>query len=113
MPRLTKVCQTPGCPELQPCPTHAPKPWAGANGTQRRQQRGITGTGWAEQARNERILRRDGHACQIRGPRCTGRATEVDHRIPLAAGGPDTAANKQAACANCHADKTRTEKTRG
>jgi 5-methylcytosine-specific restriction endonuclease McrA len=28
------------------------------------------------------ILERDGGLCQIRGPRCTGYATTVDHRYP-------------------------------
>jgi len=25
------------------------------------------------------VLQRDGYRCQIRGPKCTGRATHVDH----------------------------------
>jgi hypothetical protein len=28
-----------------------------------------------------RILERDGHACQIKGPRCTGDATDVEEKI--------------------------------
>jgi hypothetical protein len=28
------------------------------------------------------VLRRDGHVCQVRGPRCLGHATTVHHLIP-------------------------------
>ncbi len=36
-------------------------------------------------------------------------ATEVDHIIPLNAGGPDTFANYQSACTSCHSKKTARE----
>lgn len=43
----------------------------------------------------------------------TAAATEVDHIIPDAEGGPTTLANAQGLCAACHAKKTRAEITRG
>lgn len=53
--------------------------------------------------RRPTVLRRDGYLCQIRGPRCTTRATEVDHK------GDNTDHRLemlQAACHTCHASKT-------
>jgi 5-methylcytosine-specific restriction endonuclease McrA len=48
------------------------------------------------------ILARDSHACQIRGPRCTGVATQVDHVVALADGGAHLdPLNLRAACATC------------
>lgn len=49
------------------------------------------------------VLERDGGLCQIRGPRCTGTATAVDHIIPVQAGGPwFDPANLRGACVNCN-----------
>lgn len=61
----------------------------------------------------KKIMDRDGWRCQLRGARCTGIATEADHRVPHAEGGDDTAENGAAVCANCHAEKTRSEQQRG
>lgn len=54
------------------------------------------------------VLERDGHRCQLRYPnRCTGNATEADHIIEVADGGPELdLANGQAACTPCHKHKT-------
>jgi 5-methylcytosine-specific restriction protein A len=52
------------------------------------------------------ILRRDGYLCQIRGPRCTGEATEVDHIVPIIVGGARLdPANLRAACQACNGDR--------
>lgn len=52
--------------------------------------------------------------CQINGPRCTRRALEADHIIPVAEGGAEyDPANGQGACVPCHKDKTQTEAARG
>ena len=55
------------------------------------------------------ILERDGHACQVRGPRCKGKANHVDHIVPLAEGGdrlnPD---NLRAACGPCNTGRGNT-----
>jgi 5-methylcytosine-specific restriction enzyme A len=49
------------------------------------------------------ILDRDRHACQIRGPKCTGAATQVDHVIDRADGGAVfDPRNLRAACSACN-----------
>ena len=56
------------------------------------------------------VLARDKGACQIRGPRCTGRATIADHIVNMAAGGAEyDVDNGQAVCATCHKVKTQRE----
>jgi 5-methylcytosine-specific restriction enzyme A len=45
--------------------------------------------------------------------RCPHPATEVDHIIPVAEGGPDTLDNAQPLCRSCHWKKTREEQARG
>lgn len=59
--------------------------------------------------RRAHVLRRDGYRCQIVGPRCAGRAAEVDHVVPAHLGGTDDLTNLQAACGPCHASKTGAE----
>ena len=49
------------------------------------------------------VLERDGHECQIMGPRCSGRATQVDHIIPKCDGGDENLDNLRAACQPCNA----------
>lgn len=44
------------------------------------------------------VLERDGRRCAW----CGGTATTADHIVPRSAGGPDTLANLQAACAACN-----------
>jgi 5-methylcytosine-specific restriction endonuclease McrA len=62
-----------------------------------------------------RILARDGYVCQIKGPGCTGEATEVDHIVPWLEGGDwFNEANLRAACTHCNrarANKSRPKKT--
>ena len=49
------------------------------------------------------VLERDGGVCQIDGPRCTEAATEVDHVIARADGGPlFDPRNLRAACKACN-----------
>ena len=55
------------------------------------------------------ILQRDGYVCQIRGPRCTHRATAVHHIIPSSQR-PDlffASDNLAAACQACNAGEGR------
>ncbi len=53
------------------------------------------------------ILQRDNQLCQIHGPRCTTHATEVDHIVPIAAGGARfDPANLRAACRQCNAGRS-------
>lgn len=49
------------------------------------------------------VLDRDGYRCQIKGPKCKGTATCVDHIIPWAEGhDPYDKANLRAACQPCN-----------
>ena len=48
------------------------------------------------------VLERDGHECQIGGPRCQGHATEVDHIVPKQYGGGEDWGNLRAACKPCN-----------
>lgn len=59
-------------------------------------------------ARRKRILQRDDYLCQIRGPRCTGRATDVDH---IERGNNHDETNLQSVCRPCHDQKTSVEST--
>ena len=55
------------------------------------------------------ILERDNYQCQIRGPKCTGRATQVDKIKPAASGRVDIRhPNLRAACEPCNQHKART-----
>lgn len=54
-------------------------------------------------------LERDNYTCQTRGPRCTIKATEVDHIIPVTNGGTDDLYNLASTCHLCHNDKTQLE----
>lgn len=57
---------------------------------------------WA--ARRARQLRADGYQCQLRGPRCIGRATEVDHYA-----GPEDHDALRSACTPCHGARSATQ----
>jgi hypothetical protein len=50
-----------------------------------------------------RVLERDGHLCQIKGPKCRGVANQVDHIVPVSKGGSwlDTQ-NLRASCSPCN-----------
>ena len=68
--------------------------------------------GSALQTIRERILRRDKGVCRC--ARCEHvefppRATIVDHRVPLWAGGREDDSNRQAISQECHAEKSRHE----
>lgn len=103
MTRARGVCGTPGCPELNPCPHHTPKPWAGSTRRKR------LPPGWSTRIQPA-ILRRDGHRCQAdeHDPRCDGTATEVDH---ITRGDDHRPSNLRAMNHWCHQRKTLTEAT--
>jgi 5-methylcytosine-specific restriction protein A len=102
MARAPKLCPHPGCIAFMPCPTHERKPWATT--TPR------TMSGWAQQRRARRSGAKHNticHICHHPG------ATQADHVIPLAEGGPDTEQNMRPAHPDCHQAKTRQEAKRG
>jgi 5-methylcytosine-specific restriction endonuclease McrA len=62
------------------------------------------------QAIRLQVLARDNHTCQIRGPKCRGRASHVDHIISVSQGGARLdPSNLQAACASCNVAKRNRE----
>lgn len=99
--RAAKVCGHPDCPNLEPCPTHQRKPWQG-NGRHGRMR-----SGSKEQRINRAVLRNHGYICHVCGQ---PGADEVDHVIPLSAGGADGYDNRLPIHSTpCHAEKTQRE----
>lgn len=104
MPRAAKACSDPHCPNAQPCPVHAPKPWA----TSDRRHRTVSGS--RQQKRARFVLHRDDGVCHVCGK---PGADEADHVIPLAEGGEDHVDNMRAIHSKpCHAAKTQEEARR-
>lgn len=104
MTRAPKTCASPNCPNTQPCPHHAPKPWQ----TSRRSDRTISGS--RQQRRAARILHRHDHVCHVCGK---DGADTVDHVIPLAEGGRDDDTNLRPIHSEpCHRQKTQAEALR-
>jgi 5-methylcytosine-specific restriction endonuclease McrA len=49
------------------------------------------------------VLERDSRRCQIRGPGCSGEASEVDHILPVSLGGAWwDHENLRASCSRCN-----------
>jgi len=91
-----RPCTAVGCPNLQPCPLHARRPWQ-----QRlsRQQRGY-GAAW-ERIRDQ-VLREEqrcawGSLPNEDGP-CWSDSSTADHIVPKAQGGTDDRENLRALC---------------
>lgn len=108
---MSRVCPTPRCPNLQPCPVHETATqhgWRTAHGTNEHRLRG-------------RKLQRARQALFAEEPLCrpcrkAGRlvvATIRDHIIPIAEGGTDEPENTQPLCQGCSDVKTRAEAERG
>ena len=101
-----KPCLEPGCPDLAPkgtshCPTHRPEPFGGGrNRPSFRARYGISQSEWQKIRR--RAMRRDRRRCVL----CGNRATQVDHIIPVSAGGSNAMTNLQSLCEPCHKTKT-------
>lgn len=107
-PRAPRQCPTPGCDNrittTRYCDEHTVHHWTG-----RSHATGAGHTQW-----RKTVLSRAKGMCEIRGPGCTHRATEADHRVPVAEGGARYDPNNgQAACTPCHKAKTQQEAARG
>lgn len=100
--RARKLCSHHGCPNFQPCPTHAAEPWAGHKGRHGRMR-----SGSREQKINRAVMLRDGGLCA-----CGALAEQVDHVVPLSQGGGDDMDNRRAICGPCHDAKTQQEAQR-
>ena len=64
-------------------------------------------TGRRLQARRERYAQRDPLCAHCKARGIIRQWSELDHVTPLHKGGPDTEANLQGLCAECHKAKTR------
>lgn len=61
----------------------------------------------------QQAFERDGYRCQIRGPKCKGKATEVDHIIPVNDGGAlYDLSNLRSACKTCNVGRANSQKHR-
>ncbi len=58
-------------------------------------------SGWDEQKRSHRVLRRCNYKCYV----CGGPAVIADHIVPIAQGGSDNEANMDGICTACHKKK--------
>jgi len=94
MTRARKACAHYDCPELQPCPEHQRKPWAGST------RRARLPADWERRRRN--VLDRDPicNACHL------ALGVQVDH---IHAGDNHAYTNLQGICERCHQAKTQTE----
>ena len=97
------VCTVIVYPPATRCPEHTVSGWKSSPPTPANRARTST-TAW--RSLRLKVLARDGHMCQIRGPRCIVNATQVDHVVAKHLGGQDVPSNLQAACVPCHAHKT-------
>lgn len=106
MARALKACAQPGCPELTRgsyCETHQPEAW-------QRDTPRSTLSGWAQQKRARRVIRRDHGICHVCGH---PEADQADHVIPTSEGGEDHERNMRAIHSlPCHRDKTLAEAER-
>jgi 5-methylcytosine-specific restriction protein A len=100
-PRASKVCSTPGCPNLSGreshCSEHA-KVWASPRTASARR----TGTRHFNQVIRPKVFQRDGSMCRVMGPGCTRIATEIHHVVEVSQGGSDDLDNLISICAPCH-----------
>lgn len=103
MSRTQKVCTQPGCPVLQPCPTHTPKPWALSN------RRATLPPHW-ERIRRA-VFKRDRYKCvDCAHHDRTGRTLECDH---IGDRDDHSLPNLATRCAPCHAERTKRQAADG
>lgn len=106
-----RPCVQPGCPQLQPCPSHPKVAWRSQHHAA--PVRSITGRGL--QAARERLYTAQGGCCKTCGElvMLSAKTFIRDHIAPLAEGGQDVESNTQGLCAECSAVKTQAEARRG
>lgn len=99
--RAKKICPSVDCSNPQPCPIHTRAPGWSIRPSPRRRRRRLSG--WEEQKRAHRVLRRDNYICHVCGEQ---RATIADHVLPVAQGGSDDESNMKGICSRCNKKKT-------
>lgn len=110
--RAPKHCGIKGCTVVVPNGTRCPDHRSGWQTSPRTASSARTNTTvW----KHNRVLalQRDNYQCQIRGPRCTVNAVQVDHVISVEHGGSDDLTNLQSTCKPCHDQKTAREAAAG
>lgn len=100
---MAHVCAEPGCPDLavdrRHCEKHKREPW-----------NSIHRPGGKRARLRKRVFARDRGLCQpCKRAGIRTRATQVDHKTPLAWGGKDEGSNCQAICVPCHKAKSMAE----
>jgi 5-methylcytosine-specific restriction endonuclease McrA len=97
-PHVIQRCSYPGCLALTKearCPVHRTDQRSPSS-----RQRGRMSARRRDAIRRA-VLHRDHHICA----ECGARATQVDHTVPAARGGPFTMANLRAICSPCNQRK--------
>jgi len=98
-PRACAICGTPNCA------THARRPWQHAVPVKRLRGRAL-------QALRAEVYQRSPMCAGCRRHLAFTDRWALDHRVSLAAGGPDDRENLQILCEICHRSKTQDEATR-
>lgn len=88
------------------CAAHPREPWIKVTPTKR-----ITGRRLQEM--RAALFARDPLCAECRRQGRATPATQRDHIVPLAEGGPDDPTNEQGLCARCHEVKRKAESARG
>lgn len=100
--RPRNACGEYPCPNAQPCPVHARRPWQHAQPSA-----AARGYGWHWTRIREQVLAEEPR-CRL----CGQRSTTVDHIVSRAQGGSDARGNLRGLCAACHQAKTGRESAR-
>ncbi len=101
---ILRICTEPGCDAIADgprCPNHIR-----SRDKVRTATRGTTYSDREWRRIRLLVLARDDYRCQLRGRRCTGDATAVDHIIPLSKGGSRLdPRNLRASCSWCNTSR--------
>src|SRR5690606_26561561 len=108
------ACAYPGCPVItreRYCPEHARERNRRKQESRRSDDRMYSQQWWRRL--RQMVLRREPWCRMCRAEGRFTPATEVDHIVPVARGGPNELDNPQARCKSCHSRKTARETALG